>query len=54
MCGDPLSLFVRSMDFRNRAIVEVVRDTTRFGLTIGLTLAGFGAWGVLIGLVGGY
>lgn len=50
----PWSLFVRSMDFRNRAIVEVVRDTTRFGLTIGLTLAGFGAWGVLIGLVGGY
>lgn len=50
----PWSLFVRSMDFKNRAVVEVVRDTTRFVLTIGLTLAGFGAWGVMIGLIGGY
>lgn len=50
----PWSLFVRSMDFKNRAIVEVVRDSTRFVLTIGLTLAGFGAWGVMIGLIGGY
>jgi PST family polysaccharide transporter len=48
----PWSLFVRSMDFRSRAVVEVVRDVTRFVLTIGLALAGFGAWAVMIGLIG--
>ena len=50
----PWSLFVRSMDFRRRAVVEVARDLTRFGLTVGLALAGFGAWAVMIGLLGAY
>lgn len=50
----PWSLFVRSMDFKSRAVVEVVRDLTRFGLTIGLALAGLGAWAVMIGLLGAY
>ncbi len=50
----PWSLFVRSMDFRRRAVVEVVRDTTRFVLTITLALAGFGAWAVMAGLLGAY
>lgn len=50
----PWSLFVRSMDFRRRAAVEVVRDLTRFGLTVGLALAGYGAWAVMIGLLGAY
>ncbi len=50
----PWSLFVRSMDFRSRAVVEVVRDMTRFVLTLSLALAGFGAWAVLIGLLGAY
>lgn len=50
----PWSLFVRSMDFRTRAIVEVVRDGTRFALTLGLAIAGLGAWSVMIGLLGAY
>ncbi len=50
----PWSLFVRKMDFRTRAVVEVVRDFTRFGVTIGLALAGYGAWSVMIGLMCAY
>jgi PST family polysaccharide transporter len=50
----PWSLFVRSMDFRSRAVVEVVRDSTRFVVTLGLALAGFGAWSVMIGMLCAY
>ena len=50
----PWSLFMRSMDFKRRAIVEVVRDLTRFVLTLGLAFAGFGPWSVIIGLIAGY
>jgi PST family polysaccharide transporter len=50
----PWSLFVRSMDFRRRAIVEVVRDGTRFVVTLVLTVGGYGAWGVMIGLIAAY
>lgn len=50
----PWSLFVRSMDFRRRAVVEVARDMTRFVVTLGLVLAGLGAWGVMVGLMAAY
>jgi lipopolysaccharide exporter len=50
----PWSLFMRNMDFRRRAGVEVARDLTRFVVTIVLALVGFGAWAVVIGLLGAY
>ena len=50
----PWSLFMRNMDYRRRAGVEVCRDLSRFGVTIGLALAGFGAWSVMIGLLVAY
>lgn len=50
----PWSLFMRSMDFKSRAIVEASRDLTRFVLTLGLALAGVGAWAVMIGLIASY
>lgn len=50
----PWALFMRAMDFRKRAIVEVARDLTRFGVTMLLVFAGWGAWGVMIGLIAAY
>lgn len=50
----PWSLFMRGMDFRKRAVVEVARDLTRFGVTMALVLGGMEAWGVMIGLIAGY
>jgi lipopolysaccharide exporter len=50
----PWALFMRSMDFKKRAIVEVARDGTRFVVTIGLVAAGLGAWAVMAGLVAAY
>jgi lipopolysaccharide exporter len=50
----PWSLFMRNMDFRRRAVVEVSRDLSRFVVTIVLALAGFGAWSVMIGLLVAY
>jgi lipopolysaccharide exporter len=50
----PWALFMRGMDFRKRAIVEVARDGTRFIVTMALVLADTGAWGVMIGLISGY
>ncbi len=50
----PWALFMRSMDFKKRAVVEVARDGTRFVVTIGLVAAGFGAWAVMIGLIAAY
>jgi len=50
----PWSLFMRNMDFRRRAAVEVARDLSRFVATLGLALAGFGAWSVVIGLFVAY
>lgn len=50
----PWSLFLRSMDFKRRAVVEVVRDLTRFALTLSLAFAGYGPWSVIIGLIAGY
>ncbi len=50
----PWSLFMRAMDFRRRAAVEVARDMSRFVVTLGLALAGFGAWSVMIGLFAAY
>lgn len=50
----PWSLFMRNMDFRRRAIVEVSRDMSRFVVTLGLALAGFGAWAIVYGLFAAY
>lgn len=50
----PWSLFMRNMDFRRRAVVEVSRDLTRVGVTIALAAAGWGAWGVMVGLIAAY
>jgi lipopolysaccharide exporter len=50
----PWSLFMRAMDFKKRAIVEVARDLTRFGVTMVLAFSGYGAWGVMIGLIASY
>lgn len=50
----PWSLFMRAMDFRKRAIVEVARDLTRFVVTMGLAFGGFGAWSVIIGMICAY
>jgi PST family polysaccharide transporter len=47
----PWALFVREMAFRQRAYTEVARDVTRFGVTIALVLAGFGAWGIVLGFL---
>jgi lipopolysaccharide exporter len=50
----PWSLFMRAMDFRKRAFVEVARDLTRFGVTMVLAFSGYGAWSVMIGLIASY
>jgi lipopolysaccharide exporter len=50
----PWALFMRGMNFRARAGVEVARDLSRFVVTIGLVAAGFGAWGVMIGMMVAY
>lgn len=50
----PWSLFVREMEFKQRALVEVSRDMGRFVVTLGLAVAGFGAWSVMIGLIAAY
>jgi len=50
----PWALFMRGMDFRKRAIVEVARDSTRFVVTMVLVIGDMGAWGVMIGLISGY
>ena len=50
----PWSLFMRNMDFRRRAVVEVSRDLSRFVVTLGLALAGLGAWAVVYGLFAAY
>lgn len=50
----PWSLFMRNMDFRRRAVVEVARDLSRFGVTLVLALAGLGAWSIVIGLLVAY
>lgn len=47
----PWALFLREMEFRDRAYTEVARDLTRFGVTLLLVLAGFGLWGVVLGFV---
>ena len=50
----PWALFMRGMNFRSRAAVEVSRDMTRFVVTLGLVAGGFGAWAVMIGMIAGY
>jgi lipopolysaccharide exporter len=50
----PWALFMRAMDFRRRAIVEVARDLTRFGVTMALAFNGSGAWAVIIGMIAAY
>lgn len=50
----PWALFMRGMDFKKRAIVEVARDSTRFVVTMVLVFGDMGAWGVMIGLISGY
>ena len=50
----PWALFMRGMDFKKRAVVEVARDSTRFVVTMVLVFADAGAWGVMIGLISGY
>jgi PST family polysaccharide transporter len=50
----PWALFMRGMNFRSRAAVEVARDMTRFVVTLGLVAAGLGAWAVMIGLISAY
>lgn len=47
----PWSLFTRGMEFRKRAITELSRDFTYFFSTITLVVAGYGAWGVIVGLI---
>jgi len=50
----PWALFMRGMNFRTRAVVEVSRDMTRFTVTLGLVAAGLGAWAVMIGMIAAY
>ncbi len=50
----PWSLFQRNMQFQRQALVEVCRDLSRFFVTLGLALAGYGAWSVMIGLFACY
>jgi PST family polysaccharide transporter len=50
----PWSLFMRNMDFRRRAVVEVARDLSRFAVTLVLALAGLGAWAIVWGLFAAY
>lgn len=50
----PWALFMRAMNYRSRAIVEVLRDFTRLGVTLGLASAGYGVWAVVIGLIATY
>jgi PST family polysaccharide transporter len=47
----PWALFLREMQFRQRAFTEVARDLTRFGVTVVLVMAGWGLWGVVIGFL---
>jgi len=50
----PWSLFMRNMDFRRRALVEVSRDLSRFAVTLVSALVGFGAWSIVFGLFAAY
>lgn len=50
----PWALLMRGMNFRTRAAVEVSRDLTRFGVTIGLVALNFEVWGVIIGMIAAY
>ncbi len=50
----PWSLFMRSMNFKARAGVEVSRDLTRVGVTLALVAAGKGAWSVILGMIAAY
>ncbi|MGB6058923.1 MAG: oligosaccharide flippase family protein [Microthrixaceae bacterium] len=50
----PWALFMRGMNFKARAAVEVARDLTRFFVTIGLVALNFDVWGVISGLIAAY
>jgi lipopolysaccharide exporter len=50
----PWALFMRGMDFKKRAVVEVARDLTRFVVTMALAFTGFGAWAVMVGMIAAY
>jgi len=47
------ALLVREMDFRRRTIPQIVRAAVRAAVSIGLAVAGFGAWSLVIGMLVG-
>jgi PST family polysaccharide transporter len=47
------ALLVREMDFRRRTVPQVVRAAVRAGVSIGLAVAGLGAWALVIGMLVG-
>jgi len=47
------ALLVREMDFKRRTIPQIVRAAVRAAISIGLAVAGFGAWSLVIGMLVG-
>lgn len=50
----PWSLFMRAMNYKARAVVEVLRDFTRLGVTVGMAVGGYGVTAVIVGLIAAY
>jgi len=47
------ALLVREMNFKRRTIPQIVRAAVRAAVSIGLAVAGFGAWSLVIGMLVG-
>ncbi len=48
----PQSLMAREMDFKTRSIIELLGNLTSSGIVLGLALAGFGVWALVMGPLG--
>jgi O-antigen/teichoic acid export membrane protein len=47
------SMLQRDLRFGRRATLEIARGVARAGVSIGLALAGFGVWALVVGLIAG-
>lgn len=48
-----IAVLRRDLDFRRRTMVDVSRAVVRAGVSIPLALSGFGAWALVLGVIGG-
>ncbi|MGE5281279.1 MAG: lipopolysaccharide biosynthesis protein [Chloroflexota bacterium] len=47
------ALLVREMDFKRRTVPQIVQAAVRAAVSIGLAIAGFGAWSLVLGMLVG-